>query len=87
MRLPLRPPETVPPRPPSSKPLRLAPILTVLAALALAGCGKADNDAGPGGVSVGEAKALDEAAQMLDAQRLPAEATAAPVATPAPAKK
>lgn len=69
-----------------------AAILTALAALALAGCGKADNDAGPGGVSVGEAKALDEAAQMLDAQRLPpspnpsAAAPAAPAATAAPRK-
>ncbi|MFN5778943.1 MAG: hypothetical protein ACK44O_05640 [Novosphingobium sp.] len=64
--------------------------LTALAALALAGCGKADNDAGPGGVSVGEAKALDEAAQMLEARRLPAEATAAATAQPsqpAPASK
>jgi len=85
VRLPLRPPVTVPRRPPSSKPLRLAPILTALVALALTGCGKADNDAGPGGVSVGEAKALDEAAQMLDAQRLPTEAAAAasPAQTPA----
>lgn len=71
-----------------------AAILTVLAALALAGCGKADNDAGPGGVSVGEAKALDEAAQMLDAQRLPPSpnpsanpsAPGAPAASAAPRK-
>jgi len=62
--------------------LRRPALLTVLAALALASCGKADNDAGPGGVSVGEAKALDEAAQMLEAQRLPAEATAAATAMP-----
>ena len=64
--------------------MRQTALLTVLAALSLAGCGKADNDAGPGGVSVGEAKALDEAAQMLEAQRLPAEATAA--ATPQPSQ-
>lgn len=62
--------------------MRQTALLTVLAALALAGCGKADNDAGPGGVSVGEAKALDEAAQMLEAQRLPAEATAAATVQP-----
>lgn len=67
--------------------MRQSALLTALAAVALTGCGKADNDAGPGGVSVGEAKALDEAAQMLEAQRLPAEATAVPVATPAPPKK
>ena len=65
--------------------MRPAPILTVLAALALTGCGKADNDAGPGGVSVGEAKALDEAAQMLEAQRLPAEAAVAASPAPSPA--
>jgi len=29
-------------------------------------CGPAENDPGPGGVTVGEAKALDEAASMLD---------------------
>ena len=40
-------------------------------ALMLAGCGSADNDPGPGGVSVGEARALDEAAEMIEARRLP----------------
>jgi hypothetical protein len=45
----------------------------VIAAMALAGCEKADNAPGPGGVTVGEARALDEAAQMLDARRPPAE--------------
>jgi len=58
-----------------------------LAGLALAGCGKADNEPGPGGVTVGEAKALDEAARMLDEQPPPPEPapTAAPSAS-APAK-
>jgi len=42
--------------------------------LALTGCGPNDTDPGPGGVTVGEARALDEAAEMLDEQRLPAEA-------------
>ncbi|MEO9601519.1 hypothetical protein [Parasphingorhabdus sp.] len=32
----------------------------------LAACGSAPNDPGPGGVTVGEAQALDEAAKMLD---------------------
>jgi len=45
----------------------------IIAALALAGCEKADNAPGPGGVTVGEARALDEAAQMLDARRPPEE--------------
>jgi hypothetical protein len=42
-------------------------------ALALTGCEKADNAPGPGGVTMGEARALDEAAQMLDARRPPPE--------------
>lgn len=45
----------------------------VIAALALAGCKKADNAPGPGGVTMGEARALDDAAKMLDARRPPAE--------------
>ncbi|MCL6250181.1 hypothetical protein M3P36_03845 [Altererythrobacter sp. KTW20L] len=52
------------------------------ACVLLAGCGAADNDPGPGGVTVGEARALDEAAEMLDQQRLPAEALDDPAATP-----
>ena len=57
------------------------------AALLLAGCGPNDTDPGPGGVTVGEARALDEAAEMLDEQRLPAEALPPeqPDETPAPA--
>ena len=56
------------------------------AALLLAGCGPNDTDPGPGGVTVGEARALDEAAEMLDEQRLPPEAlpSAEPGATPGP---
>ena len=53
------------------------------AALLLAGCGPNDTDPGPGGVTVGEARALDEAAEMLDEQRLPAEALP-PGETPSP---
>lgn len=34
----------------------------------LAACGPADNDPGPGGVTAGEAKTLDEAAEMLDSR-------------------
>ncbi len=45
------------------------PILALLAA-----CGPADTDPGAGGVTVGEAKALDEAAEMLEQRRLPPEA-------------
>mgnify|MGYP003627593299 CR=1 FL=1 len=37
----------------------------------LVACGPAQNDPGPGGVTVGEAKALDEAAEMLDERNAP----------------
>ncbi len=66
--------------------------VVVAGLLALAACGPADNEPGPGGVTVGEAKALDEAAAMIDARRLPAEVvpaqpapSAAPTATAASA--
>ena len=53
-----------------------------IALLALAACGKSDNDPGPGGVSIGEARALDEAAEMIEQRRLPSEAVAGPSAAP-----
>lgn len=49
--------------------------------LALAACEPADNEPGPGGVTVGEAKALDEAAEMLEQRRLPPEAFGRPAAS------
>jgi hypothetical protein len=62
-----------------------------LVSLALAGCGPGQNDPAPGGVTVGEAKALDDAAAMLDEQRSPIDAASAapagaatPPATPRP---
>lgn len=48
--------------------------LAWIAVLALAACGSGENDPGPGGVTVGEARALDEAAQMLEERRVPPEA-------------
>jgi hypothetical protein len=66
----------------------LAPFLAL--PLALAGCGSNDTDPGPGGVTVAEAKALDEAAEMIDSRKPPSEAlqdgaSAAPSdAAPAP---
>jgi hypothetical protein len=48
-----------------------------LALLALAACGPGQNDPAPGGVTVGEAKALDDAAAMLDQQRSPIDAASA----------
>ncbi len=47
----------------------------------LAACSKPDNAEGPGGVTVGEARALDEAAQMIDSRALPAS----DIPTPRPA--
>ena len=50
-------------------------IFAVPALIALHGCGPAQNDPGPGGVTVGEAKALDDAAKMLDERNEPAAKT------------
>jgi hypothetical protein len=57
-------------------------ILALLPLALLAACGPSDSDPGPGGVTVGEAKALDEAAELLDQRRLPPEAL--PNASPSP---
>lgn len=54
------------------------------AALLLAACGESDTDPGPGGVTVGEARALDEAAEMIEARRLPDEALATGSPSPSP---
>lgn len=55
---------------------RRAFALLTLFVAGLASCGPADTDPGPGGVTVGEARALDEAAAMIDERRTPAEALA-----------
>jgi hypothetical protein len=67
-------------------------VLILSATLALAACGPGENEPGPGDVTVGEAKALDEAAAMLDERRSPAADVAQvpaqqpPDATVAPAE-
>jgi hypothetical protein len=48
---------------------------------ALTACGPSDSDPGPGGVTVGEARALDEAAAMLDERRAAPEPLPAPPAS------
>jgi hypothetical protein len=48
--------------------------LALIPLVLIAACGLSDSDPGPGGETVGEAKALDEAAEMLDQRRLPPEA-------------
>lgn len=49
-------------------------VLILIALATTSACGKADNEPGPGGVTVGEARALDEAAEMIEAKRLPDQA-------------
>ena len=53
-----------------------------LTALSLGGCRARDNDPGPGGVTVGEARSLDDAAKMLES-RPPTPQPAAPQTAPA----
>lgn len=55
----------------------IAPML-----LALAACGRSDDTAAPGDVTVSEAKALDEAAEMIEARRPPPVLATQPAATP-----
>lgn len=65
------------------QPLLLLPVLLVAA------CSRPDNASGAGGVSAGEARALDEAAEMLQNQQLPVVAIPgqkAPVVNPVPTK-
>lgn len=54
--------------------MKLAAAAAAAILIPLAACSQADNEPGPGGVTVGEARALDEAAEMLEARRLPPEA-------------
>ncbi|MFA7603589.1 MAG: hypothetical protein WCY29_11330 [Novosphingobium sp.] len=56
----------------------LTPIALMPLVLSLAACGPADNDPGPGGVTVGEARALDEAAEMIEQRRPPANVLPSP---------
>lgn len=55
-----------------SRALAIVPLV-----LALSACGRSDETAAPGDVTVSEAKALDEAAEMIEARRPPP-----PVVTP-----
>lgn len=42
--------------------------LAIMASIAAAGCSRTDNEPGPGGVTVSEAKALNDAAEMLESR-------------------
>jgi hypothetical protein len=50
--------------------------IAIAALLTMTACEKADNEPGPGGVTMGEARALDEAAAMIEARRPPADLSA-----------
>ncbi|HEV7340071.1 MAG TPA: hypothetical protein VGN68_00405 [Sphingopyxis sp.] len=47
---------------------RRGPVAILIAATLVAGCSRTDNEPGPGGVTVSEAKALDDAAEMLESR-------------------
>ena len=62
---------------------RPAPMLAIAAALSaplLGGCDSGAAMSEPGSATIGERRALGEAAEMLDQQRLPADRDAAPAA-------
>ena len=54
--------------------MRHSAILFPALLLTLTACGQSDTDPGPGGVTVGEARALDEAAEMIESRKLPEDA-------------
>lgn len=59
------------------KTLNAAALMTAWGLLMLAaGCSRTDNEPGPGGVTVSEARALDEAAEMLESRDAAATANA-----------
>ena len=49
---------------------------TAIGTVLVTACSPSDNDPGPGGVTVGEARALDEAAEMIEQRRIPADVLA-----------
>ena len=68
--------------------MRLSGALAIVPLIvALAACGGSDDTAAPGDVTVSEAKALDEAAEMIETRRPPPPAVtpSAPLPPDAPA--
>ncbi|MGH6649945.1 MAG: hypothetical protein ACREB7_02325 [Sphingopyxis sp.] len=47
---------------------KTAMAVTAAALILASGCSRTDNEPGPGGVTVSEAKALDDAAEMLESR-------------------
>jgi hypothetical protein len=65
--------------------MRALPTIAPAALLLLTACGARDNEPAPGGVTVGEARALDDAATMLEARRgEPPAMPSSPLPQPAP---
>ena len=56
--------------------MRAALALLAIGTVPVTACSPSDNDPGPGGVTVGEARALDEAAEMIEERRIPADVLA-----------
>ncbi|MBO9511759.1 hypothetical protein [Erythrobacter sp. A6_0] len=56
--------------------MRAALALLAIGTVPVTACSPSDNDPGPGGVTVGEARALDEAAEMIEQRRIPADVLA-----------
>lgn len=48
--------------------VRKVPLAALALLLLVPGCSRTDNEPGPGGVTVSEAKALDDAAAMLESR-------------------
>lgn len=66
--------------------LSRAPACALLAlSLSLSACGTAEDEPGVGGISASEARALNEAAQMLDSR--PGTPVLPPIESSAPANK
>lgn len=59
-------------------------LLLITLSLILTACSGQSQSAGAGGVSAGEAQALDDAAEMIEAKRLPKSALRPPAAETAP---
>lgn len=55
--------------------------LIIAPLLLLGACSKTDNEPGPGGVTTGEARALDEAAEMIEGEGLPPPPSSGPSAS------
>ena len=60
--------------------------LAPLAATLLSACGSDDSGAAAGGMTPAEARALEDAAAMLDERRLPDDVVQPPASKPAPTK-